>query len=62
MPDNMKVPIDTISYAVPMPFNVHFQQWIDGITAAIDPAFAGTQSVADAAKEATRLGDLALAG
>jgi hypothetical protein len=41
---------------------VRFQQWIDAITAAVDPAFAGAQTVGDAAKEATRLGDVALAG
>jgi multiple sugar transport system substrate-binding protein len=61
-PENMKVLVDTIPYAVPMPFNARFQQWIDAITAAVEPAFAGTQTVGDAAKEATRLGDVALAG
>jgi ABC-type glycerol-3-phosphate transport system substrate-binding protein len=61
-PDNMKVPVDTIAYAVPMPFNPRFQQWLDAITAAVDPAFTGEQTVGDAAKEATRLGDNALAG
>ena len=61
-PENMKVPLDTIPYAVPMPFNARFQQWIDAITMAADPAFTGVQTVGDAAKEATRLGDLALAG
>lgn len=59
-PDNMKVLVDTIPYAVAMPFNARFQQWIDAITAAMEPAFNGQQSVPDAVKEATRLGDLAL--
>jgi ABC-type glycerol-3-phosphate transport system substrate-binding protein len=60
-PEGMKVLVDTIPYAVPMPFNRRFQQWLEALEKAMVPTFEGQQSVADGLKEATRLADLVLA-
>ena len=57
----MKLLVDAFAYSKPMPFHAKFTPWYDAIQAAMDPAFNGQQQVPDGMKEATRLGDQALA-
>jgi multiple sugar transport system substrate-binding protein len=60
-PATMKLLVDAFAYAKPMPFHAKFTPWYDAIQGAMDPAFNGQQQVPDGMKEATRLGDQALA-
>jgi ABC-type glycerol-3-phosphate transport system substrate-binding protein len=60
-PATMKLLVDAFAYARPMPFHARFTPWFDAIQGAMDPAFNGQQQVPDGMKEATRLGDQALA-
>lgn len=60
-PNTMRVLVDALAYAEPMPSHRRFTDWFDTIQKAMDPAFNGEQQVPDALKEATRLADHVLA-
>jgi ABC-type glycerol-3-phosphate transport system substrate-binding protein len=61
-PTTMKVVSETIPYLTDQRFNPRYTEWRAAVTTAMAPAMAGARNVADSLREATRLGDLALAG
>ena len=61
-PSTMKVVSETIPYLTDQRIHPRYTEWRAAVTMAMAPAIAGTRSVPDSLREATRLGDVALAG
>jgi multiple sugar transport system substrate-binding protein len=59
-PASMKVIAESLPYAVDRKTHARYGDWEAAVRKGLDAGFAGSQNAADAAREATRLGDAVL--